>query len=130
ELARALGSFTTQGGGSVLAVDSLKWAISGVTETFQGQDYIPPIDPAAALDYDKTWKIVIDDSSYLVARQQSDRFGMSLTMFVPSSNVDQPLATYRRWLIAMSVASIIIVLAFSFSIHRIIQRPLRSLIYS
>ncbi|WP_123039604.1 sensor histidine kinase [Cohnella candidum] len=130
ELGSTLSRFTTKGGGAVLTGKSMNWAISGTADTAAAGAFAKDIRGLDTLSSGQVRNLTVGKASYRVAKQESSLYGMSLSMFVPTQNVDAPVSTYRKWMIALSAASIAIMLAFSLSLYRIIHRPLRSLLQS
>ncbi|MDG0791347.1 sensor histidine kinase [Cohnella ginsengisoli] len=67
---------------------------------------------------------------YMAVRQDSRLFGISLAMLVPEHDVNPALRTHKRWLAVLSAASVLVVLAFAYSLYRMLHRPLLSLLTS
>lgn len=157
ELQSALARFTTAGGSAVLADASRNWAVTGqadasgagagtgagrVAGTGVGNgaaaandagEALGAIAEEAAVQRAPSGAVVnveVGKRAFMVVRQDSGRFGMSLTMVVPSERVNAPAQSYRKWLILLSLVSVAIVVLFSLGIYRMIHRPLRSLLYS
>jgi len=127
ELTSALARFTTKGGGAVLAGKSIDWAVVGTAGASEHRDLFESVDGRAA---GALREVDIGKRAYLAATKPSERFGMSLTMFVPAEQVNAPVLTYRKWLIALSAASAAIAVLFSYSLYRLIHQPLRALMHT
>ncbi|MBB3114498.1 two-component system sensor histidine kinase YesM [Paenibacillus phyllosphaerae] len=130
ELQAALAQFTNEGGEALLAGMNGDWSIASEAGSPDGP---PTMAGLGQVQFDRngeTQYLSVSNTSYMAVRQQSERFGMTLTMLVPTEKINAPVTTYRKWMLALSAASIAIVLFFSFSIYQIIHRPLRSLMHS
>lgn len=75
-------------------------------------------------------RLDIGGERYLVVTRSSPALDASLSIYMPEEEVFGSLRRYRMWLIALSLASLGILLFFSFSLYRMIQRPLRTLVRS
>jgi len=75
-------------------------------------------------------RVKINDMDYLLAVKKSEILNTTLLMVVPSHKVEMPLKRYRNWIFALYGVSALVIIAFSFSMYRIIHRPLMVLVRS
>ncbi|HZG88180.1 sensor histidine kinase [Paenibacillus sp.] len=108
-LRETLRQFTNNGEVARLAVDSLRWSIRS--------DGVGEIAPAESGDL-------------FVVSHASERIDASLSISMPKAQAFGPLHRYRTWLLWIACLSAIVVVFFAFSVHRIIDRPLRTLVRS
>jgi two-component system sensor histidine kinase YesM len=73
-------------------------------------------------------RVLIDNQDHLLSVKKSELLNMKLLMVVPSKKVERPLERYRNWVFAVYGASVLVIIAFSFSMYRIIHRPLMLLV--
>ncbi|MDI4647450.1 sensor histidine kinase [Cohnella hashimotonis] len=130
ELVSTLDSYTNEGGGAVLVEKATNRIIAKTTLNAESEIIMDQPELMESTDSNATRKVDVDGQSYLITRKDSEHLGMSLLMYVPTKDVNQQLASHRVWLIILSLASIVIVIAFSYSIYRIIHKPLISLLQS
>lgn len=130
ELISTLSRFTNEGGGAALVGKQTNWAVVGTTDAQNIDIFLEQKQGMIKPDIGSIHNVSIKGEPYMVAREDSDLLNMSLLMFVPSKNVNSMLNTHRIWLIILSLVSAIITLAFSYSIYRIIHKPLKSLVYA
>ncbi len=71
--------------------------------------------------------ISIGKEEYLVAYSLSNYLDMALFAFVPVRQVMGPLRYFKMWFWVLSIISVAIILFFSFSIYKLIYRPLKKL---
>ena len=69
-----------------------------------------------------------EDTRYLTFYQKLNYNNIMLVAYVPERQVFSPLSKYMYLLWLFTIISIIIVLYFSFSTHKILQRPLQKLV--
>ncbi|MFD0715021.1 sensor histidine kinase [Paenibacillus sp. GCM10027626] len=90
-------------------------------------------------DNHKHWSISSDDGmvpseadreQYLAIAKSSGKLDATLSIFMPKRYIFGSLERYRIWMLLLTLLAIVIVVFFSFSIYRIIQRPLRTLLRS
>lgn len=127
-MASKLGQFTSGGGGAVLAGNRVNWAVSGSADATIGDDIVSRLEQADHPGEEEAWTVTIGDEDYMVVQKESSRLDTRLIMFVPLQNVNKPLRNFQAWLLALSAASVIIMLVFSYGIYRIIHRPLKALV--
>ncbi|MGF7031517.1 two-component system sensor histidine kinase YesM [Paenibacillus mucilaginosus] len=75
-------------------------------------------------------RVSIDNRDYLLAIKKSEIHNTKLLMMVPSEKVERPLDRYRNWVFVLYGVSVLVIIAFSFSMYRIIHRPLMQLVRS
>jgi len=80
------------------------------------------------LERDGSSELTIDDTPYLVFVKRSDILQWSLKVALPENIVLDPVYSFKRWYVYLSAVSIVIVLAASFMIFRVIHQPLKKLI--
>jgi len=128
ELTKALERFTSEGGGAVLAGRRIPWTVAGAWEPGQGQAFRERLTRVQGGAAGEARTVTVDGASYMLAQKESDRLDVTMSMFVPSAQFEAPLLDYERWLVVLSAASVALVIAFSYSIYRMIHRPLSSFI--
>ncbi|MBW7454741.1 sensor histidine kinase [Paenibacillus sepulcri] len=132
ELADVLKEFTNEGGGAILAGEGMSWTVSGTrNEADAGMLEEAGMSHAASAAHEaEIREVTLKDDPYMVVSKSSTRLGMTLFMYIPSKSVTASLDSYRSWFSALSIASIFIVLLFSYSIYLIIHQPLKKLVRS
>lgn len=73
-------------------------------------------------------QIEIHDQRYLVAYERSKILGTTLVMYELERTVLGPLRFYAVWFWVISCLSLIVILFVSYSVYRLIHRPLKNLI--
>lgn len=124
ELQSELREFTNEGGGAVLITKQLNWSVVG---TDAGAD---PRAFQGLMDRTQAGFVHLSNKSYMVISNDSSRLNMTLYMYIRSEQIFGPLNSYRYWLYLLTMAAMVIVFLFSYSIHFIIQQPLRKLVHS
>ncbi|MDQ8738798.1 sensor histidine kinase [Paenibacillus sp. LHD-38] len=130
ELTDALERFTNEGGGAVLSGRSIPWTVAGAIGEGQGQTFREQMEWIGSSAANEVRTITVGGEPYMLAQKESERLDVTLSMFVPYQKIEEPLRDYERWLIVLSTMSVALVLIFSFSIYRMIHRPLKSLIHA
>ncbi|MFD0670884.1 sensor histidine kinase [Cohnella sp. GCM10027633] len=121
-----------QDGGSLLAHDGLDWMVgSGETDPSVTAAVKEKLgENANAAIHQRSATIKVDGESYYLFIEKSDKLGLSLSVFVKESKIIGPLKQYKDRVWWLSIASVIIVVLFSYWIYRLIHRPLAQLVYS
>jgi two-component system sensor histidine kinase YesM len=131
ELASTLSRFTNAGGGAVISGKRTHWTVAGATDEKQSAEFlnqVNQVEHADRLEAGHVQTITIANETFMFAQKDSSLLNANLMMFVPIANVSKPLATYRIWFVVLSIAAIMLVFAFSYSIYKMIHKPLKSLI--
>jgi two-component system sensor histidine kinase YesM len=128
ELTSTLSQFTSGGGGAVLVGNHINWVVAGSADGTIGDDILTQIEQMDSAEKDEAHAVTIHKEHFMVVQKESARLDTRLIMFVPLQNVYKPLQNFQTWLLALSVASVLIMLIFSYSIYRIIHQPLKSLV--
>jgi two-component system sensor histidine kinase YesM len=81
----------------------------------------------SALKNGNIWQ-TIDGSQYLIIFQRSSYLGVTLAHFIPQEQIFNSLWKYQFWFILFTIASIIIIGVFSFSMNSYIRNPVNKLI--
>lgn len=68
--------------------------------------------------------------SYFAAHEYSSALDTTLAVFVPADTVLQPLNEHRDWIWTVSLMALLLVVFFSYWIHRLIHKPIKRLILS
>jgi len=125
-----LEQFTNNGELAVLSGNRLDWSV----ETDAGS---PEIDAALASKKSKALSGGESDNrlsalgvDYLLIEKSSPKLDTTLSIVLPEEAVFGPLESYRRWMLLLTGASVVIIVFFALSIYRIIQRPMRTLLRS
>ncbi|WP_309118525.1 histidine kinase [Paenibacillus sp.] len=120
-LRETLKRFANNGEKAVLSSNLFDWAV----RSDDGFGAVPAASAPTSGD-----SVRLDGERYLVVSQSSDRLETTLTIFAPERRIFGPLTKYRTWLLLMSIFSVVVILFFALSLHRIIERPLRTLVRS
>ncbi|WP_308636469.1 sensor histidine kinase [Paenibacillus silvisoli] len=124
ELTRFSGNYD---GGMVLLGNSLDWRID------QGAGEKLP----AALEgaFEQLMKgsegiatVEADGRRYIVAQQPSGRLDVTLLQFIPEAEVLGPLKQYRIWLWVLAALALVVILLYSYWMHRLIHKPFKNMI--
>ncbi|TLS48781.1 HAMP domain-containing protein [Paenibacillus antri] len=126
ELTKALERFTSEGGGAVLTGRRIPWTVDGGLEADRAQALRKELERLGVSASGEARTVTVGGVSYLLSQQASDRLDVTMSMFVPSEQIEAPLRDSQRWLIVLSAASVALVITFSYSIYRMIHRPLKS----
>ncbi|GGD48525.1 sensor histidine kinase [Paenibacillus nasutitermitis] len=132
ELSDVLKEFTTEGGGAVLAGEEKSWTVSGIRNEADAT-MLQEADmnhEGKNPDEAQIRSLTLKNDPYIVVSKRSPKLGMTLFMYLPSKSVTASLNSYRSWFYMLSIASIFIVLLFSYSIYLIIHQPLKKLVRS
>lgn len=70
----------------------------------------------------------VNGKNYFASYEYSPVTNTYLAVYMPTEQVLSPITRYSRWLLLLSVISLALVALFSFSIHRVIHRPLGLLV--
>lgn len=68
--------------------------------------------------------------SFFVAHEYSTVLDSTLAVLVPAEKVMQPLNRHRDWIWLLSLIALVLVVAFSYWIHRLIHKPIKRLVVS
>lgn len=71
-----------------------------------------------------------DEGSYFVAHEYSSLLDSTLAVLVPAEKVMQPLNRHRDWIWLLSLIALVLVVSFSYWIHRLIHKPIQRLVVS
>ncbi len=85
-------------------------------------------DKFAAQDLSGLEPLRLDRQDYVVAYQYSESFGHYLVAYMPTRQMLGPIDTYKTWLWLLSFIALIIIIAYSYWIYRLIHRPLQKLV--
>jgi len=77
-----------------------------------------------------TFMTEVNGKQYIAIYTKSEYFDMALVKYVPVNEFYKPLIKYQIWFIIFSVALIIIIIVYSFSTLKVIQKPLVNLVDS
>lgn len=127
QLSAKLKQFTQQDGMAALVSNDMEWAISGKFDFVLGKELPDRLD---TFEVEGIQMITLDHVDYLFASKESGIFNAKLMMFVPAEQVEKPLQRYRNWVLALYGVSVLVIIAFSFGMYRIIHRPLKLLVRS
>jgi two-component system sensor histidine kinase YesM len=119
---------TYQGSGSILAYPDLDFQLATENNPaiLTGIETLPLIGGAANQKINQT--MAAGSAKFLVIGDKLDNLDLWLVSYVPEAEVFAPLKRYMYLLWGISVFSIIIIVFFSYSTHRFLQRPLRKLV--
>ncbi|MEH7494448.1 sensor histidine kinase [Neobacillus niacini] len=128
QLASALKSFTDSGGAAVLDGRNIP---SIVAEDLKGEGqqlFLQEMKDIGNANFTSIRNVKIGDKFYMVAHKESERLDIRMSMFVPSTEINNSLQDYQRWLLLLSIASLALIMIFSYLIFRMIHQPLKNLI--
>ncbi|QJD85015.1 sensor histidine kinase [Cohnella herbarum] len=131
EISSKLKQFTPDDSLAVLVSNTMAWSTFASARK-PSKDELAALSPMEedTLEEEPSKMIVLDGVKYLIASERSDSYNTKLIMMVPSDLVEKPLERYRYWMFAMYAASVLIIIAFSFGMYRLIHRPLKVLVRS
>ncbi|MFB5678880.1 sensor histidine kinase [Paenibacillus terreus] len=127
KISSKLKQFAQEGSIAVLASSRMEWTSSSPDETNMSKKMLARLESA---DAKAPQSITIGNTDYLFAGQKSDILNAKLVMFVPIERIEQPLDRYRVWAFVWFGVSVLIIIAFSFGMYRLIHRPLKLLVHS
>lgn len=85
-------------------------------------------DKYAADDHGGLERMHLGDQDYITAYQYSESFGHYLVAYMPTRQMLGPIDTYKTWLWLLSFIALIIIVAYSYWLYRLIHRPLQILV--
>ncbi len=132
ELTKDLNRFVShEDGGTVLAETGGAWVLT---------DRQSPDFPDSALDWlhrattgdeaSGTGTVTVADLRYMVTYQRAPSLDAVMLTYTPEKQVLGPILKYKRWYWLLSLVSVAVMLAFSYSIYGLIHRPLVRLLQS
>lgn len=77
-----------------------------------------------------TISVKADGKKYLLIYASSDYLGTIISRYIPEDMIFKPLKKYRVWYWAFSILAVIIIVFYSFSTYRFIQKPILKMIKS
>ncbi|AFC29020.1 integral membrane sensor signal transduction histidine kinase [Paenibacillus mucilaginosus 3016] len=126
EISAKLKQFALEDSIAVLSSDRMVWSSLG--------ESAPALDNETRnvlyMAEEGSRRVSIDNRDYLLAIKKSEIHNTKLLMMVPSEKVERPLDRYRNWVFVLYGVSVLVIIAFSFSMYRIIHRPLMQLVRS
>lgn len=126
EISAKLKQFALEDSMAVLASNHMVWSSLGTSAPVLD-------DKTKTLLYtaeEGNRRVKIDNRDYLVSVKKSDILNTKLLMVVPSAKVERPLDRYRNWVFVLYGVAVLVIIAFSYSMYRIIHRPLMLLVRS
>jgi len=127
-LKNALLQFTNHKAGNTMLVHlDDGWRIGGDEPEgiLKAIDSVIQADGATAADLHS---VTADGEKYLVAFEKSKTLGTTLIMYEHESTVLGPLDRYTVWFWMISALTLIVILIVSYSVYRLIHRPLKILV--
>ncbi|WP_462409408.1 sensor histidine kinase [Neobacillus sp. Marseille-QA0830] len=125
-LSSALHSFTSVGGEAVLAGRNIPWVVAGSMDKSEETSFINQMKKISSTTAGQNFKI--GSKTYMVTQKESKLLDVTMTMFVPTTDMNKSLKDYEKWLLLLSLASILLIMIFSYLIYRMIHQPLKNLI--
>lgn len=116
-------------GGAVLLDEKFAWTVANEKDSHAVpalKEYVLSLQRGKAAK--AQGRIHMQNGSYFVTSQYSPSLKLYLLMYVPESEVLGPLNTYRNWFVVLSGISLFCVILISYWIHRLIHRPLFTLV--
>lgn len=126
EISAKLKQFALEDSVAVLASNHMAWSSLGTSAPVLD-------DKTKTLLYaaeEGNRRVKIDNRDYLQSVKKSEILNTKLLMVVPSAKVERPLNHYRNWVFVFYGVAVLVIIAFSYSMYRIIHRPLMSLVRS
>lgn len=117
---RALHQFDTYEG-SASALISLSEGHPIIAQTLAGL----PLEEALTSS-----SITYQEQNYDVIYTRSDYLNMGLLRFIPTESLQTPLHNFYLWLWVFSITAMILIAVYSFSVYRLIHKPLLKLVQS
>ncbi|MGG4145304.1 histidine kinase [Paenibacillus algorifonticola] len=127
QLSSKLKQFMQDNSMAALVSNNMEWAVSGEYYRVLGNELPDKLD---TIEVDGTQIINLNHIQYLFVSKESDIINAKLMMFVPVKQVEKPLERYKNWVFALYGVSVLVTIAFSFGMYRIIHRPLKLLVKS
>jgi two-component system sensor histidine kinase YesM len=127
QLSSKLRQFTQQAGMAAVVSNDMEWAVSGEFDNLLSKGMPDRLD---TFNMKGIEMITLDHVDYLFASKESGILNAKLMMFVPAEQVEKPLQRYQKWVLALYGVSVIVIIAFSFGLYRLIHRPLKLLVRS
>jgi len=122
----AMRQFTNNGETAVLTGNRLNWSIAADNGLPGAEDAVFQRRVGSV----QSQTLAVGGENYLVIDKSSDKLDTTLTILMPESAAFGPLERYRWWMLLLTLMSVVVVVSFSLSLYRIIQRPLRTLMRS
>lgn len=82
----------------------------------------------ASATNDNEFLMKMDGRSYHLNKVYSDSLGLSVAAYLPEETVKRPLSRFYKWGLLFALASLLAIVAFSYSSYRFIHRPLLYLV--
>jgi len=116
-------------GGAILIGSDWSWAIHSDGKT----PFLPQVLPyAQAMAEDgvneASTLMKLDGIDHFVFYERSPKLNTALLVYVPENEILGPLKKNKIWLWTLSLVSVTISILFSFWIHRLIRRPIRTMV--
>lgn len=92
-----------------------------IEETFMQIDFLPKTGSDT---------IRVDGTGYLAIYSYSDFIDSAVFVYVPENTIFQPLRRFRAWFILLTVVAFIIIVGYSYYLHKFINQPLSVLVKS
>jgi len=77
-----------------------------------------------------TTTMKVGEKTYLVLNKKSEFLNIELITYIPTEQVYNRIRKYQQLFIGFSIVSVIVMVSFSFSTHRMIHKPLLKLVNS
>lgn len=136
EIVRTLSSMANgeQGGAAWLSADGA-WNVASGLEAHVLSELSGTIDAEREESPDSAsapgqFTMKTAAGSFFVAHEYSPALDSTLAVLVPAEKVMQPLNRHRDWIWLLSLIALVLVVAFSYWIHRLIHKPIKRLVVS
>ncbi|WP_127585074.1 sensor histidine kinase [Paenibacillus koleovorans] len=114
-------------GVSVLYEDPTSWMTASTTDAKATSRLLPLLHRVEDVN-DAAESITLGKEKYLLSFKQSDKSNMTLLTIMPEEIIHGSLQYYEKWAWIMLGMAVFIIVAFSYSLLRIIHKPLRQLV--
>lgn len=129
QLAKALGQFAdNEGSGALLLNPSKNFIVANARDEAALKQIQNKIQYDAENAKDGKSTLTVGKSKYLVIHAKSDYLNMMLYRYTPEDRIFDELEKYQFWFWLFTIASIAVIIVFSFYSHKLIHKPLNDII--
>ncbi|WP_217594158.1 histidine kinase [Cohnella sp. GbtcB17] len=124
-LSRRLGQISEEGGASLFVG---RWKIDTDKDTPLADRIQAAWESPAEAGVASSRTVPIDGVTYMAFYEKSQQLDLALTTYIPENVLLGKFETYRMWFWLLIACSLIVILAFSYGLYLLIQRPLSQLV--
>ncbi|WP_158560718.1 sensor histidine kinase [Paenibacillus contaminans] len=116
-------------GGAILFGSDLSWSIHSESEKPFLPQVLPYAQEMAKSGANEASQLMRSNGKdYFVFYERSPKLNTALLVYIPEDEILGPLKKNRIWLWTLSIVSVTISVLFSVWIHRLIRRPIRTMV--